>query len=70
MPDRYLVRCTTSAGRAMVGIYAARLTTIGMVATWKEERAASYDSKTEAASAARRLAGKFSGPSWEVCNAA
>lgn len=66
----YLVRCTAAAGRAMAGIYAARLTATGMVATWKQERAARYDSETDAATAARRLAGKFSGTSWEVCHVA
>lgn len=70
MPDRYLVRCTAAAGRAMSGIYAASLTTTGMVATWKQDRAARYDSETAAANAARRLARKFSGTSWEVCNVA
>ncbi|UCV16734.1 hypothetical protein [Quatrionicoccus australiensis] len=54
----------------MAGIYAARLTATGMVATWKQERAARYDSETDAATAARRLAGKFSGTSWEVCHVA
>lgn len=39
MSERYLVRCTAAAGRAMAGIYAAR-----------------------------RLAGKFTGTSWEVCH--
>lgn len=70
MSERYLVRCTAAAGRAMAGIYAARLTATGMVATWKQERAARYDSETDASSAARRLAGKFSGTAWEVCHVA
>lgn len=68
MPDRFLVRCTTATGRAMSGIYAARLTATGIVATWKQERAARYDSETDASSAARRLARKFSGTSWEICH--
>lgn len=70
MSERYLVRCTAAAGRTMAGIYAARLTATGIVATWKQERAARYDSETDAASAARRLAGKSSGTTWEVCHVA
>lgn len=71
MADRYLVRCSASQpAQPMSGIYAARLTTTGMVATWKQERAARYDSEKDAATAARRLAGKFSGTSWEVCHVA
>jgi hypothetical protein len=68
MCERYLVRCTASTGRAMAGIYAARLTTTGMVATWKQERAARHDSEADAARTARRLAGKFTGTTWEVCH--
>lgn len=67
MSDGYLVRCTAAAGRAMAGIYAARLTTTGMVATWKQERAARYNTKTAADGVASRLAHKFSGTVWEVC---
>lgn len=70
MTERYLVRCTAAAGRAMSGIYAAGLTATGMVATWKHERAARYDSKTAAGDVARRLARKFSGTSWEICDVA
>lgn len=70
MTERYLVRCTADGGRAMSGIYAARLTATGMVATWQQERAARYDSKKDAASAARRLVCKFSGTTWEVCHVA
>ena len=55
MSERYLVRCSAAAGRAMAGIYAAGLTTTGMVATWKQERAARYDSEMAAASIARKL---------------
>lgn len=68
MSNRYLVRCTAAAGRAMAGIYAARLTATGMVATWKQERAARYDSKTAADDVAYRLTRKFSGTAWEVCH--
>lgn len=68
MTERYMVRCTAAAGRAMAGIYAARLTTTGMVATWKQERAARYDSKTAADGVAARLARKFTGTAWEVCH--
>jgi len=70
MSECYLVRCTAAAGRAMSGIYAASLTATGMVATWKQERAARYDSETAAASTARRLARKFSGTTWEICHVA
>lgn len=70
MSERYLVRCTAAADRAMAGIYAARLTATGMVATWKQERAARYESEMDATSAAHRLAGKFSGTTWEVCHVA
>lgn len=68
MSERYLVRCTAAAGRAMAGVYAARLTTTGMVATWKRERAARYKSKADAVSTAHRLAGKFTGTTWEICH--
>lgn len=70
MSDGYLVRCTAAEGRAMAGIYAARLTATGMIATWKQERAVRYDNKTAAIDDARRLARKFSGTSWEVCHVA
>lgn len=70
MSERYLVRCSAAAGRAMAGIYAAGLTTTGMVATWKQERAARYDSEMAAASIARKLARKFAGTAWEICHVA
>ncbi|MBP5997440.1 MAG: hypothetical protein KA535_05785 [Azonexus sp.] len=70
MSECYLVRCTAAGGRAMAGIYAARLTTTGMVATWKQERAARYSSDMDAANMAHRLARKFSGTTWEICNVA
>lgn len=69
MSEHYLVRCTAT-GRAMSGIYAARLTATGMVATWKRERAAHYDSESDAASVASRLSRKFSGTTWEICSVA
>ena len=69
MTDRYLVRCTAAAGWAMAGIYAAGLTTTGMVATWKQERAARYDSQAAAAGIASRLGKKFSGTTWETFHA-
>jgi hypothetical protein len=53
----------------MAGIYAVSLTHTGMVATWKEERAAHYASEIDAAHVARRLAGKYTGTVWEVCHA-
>ena len=68
MTDRYLVRCTAAAGRAMAGIYAARLTATGMVATWQQERAARYESEADAAHVAIRLGKKFTGTAWEICN--
>jgi len=69
MSESYLVRCTTShPAQPMSGIYAARLTATGMVATWKQERAARYDSKTAADGVASRLARKFTGTAWEVCH--
>lgn len=65
MTERYLVRCTSSdPAQPMSGIYAARLTITGMVATWKRERAARYESQTAAASIVSRLAKKFSGTQW------
>jgi hypothetical protein len=70
MCERYLVRCTAATGRAMAGIYAASLTATGIVATWKQERAARYDSKAAAEGIAARLARRFSGTAWEVCHAA
>lgn len=66
MSDTYLVRCAVAAGCAMAGIYAASLTTTGMVATWKQERAARYDSQATAAGVASRLGQKFSGTTWEI----
>jgi hypothetical protein len=66
MTDHYLVRCSAAVGRAMAGVYAARLTATGMVATWTRERAARYDSEVDAATVARRRARKFSGTTWEV----
>lgn len=70
MTEHYLVRCTAAAGRAMAGIYAAGLTATGMVATWQQDRAARYESKTDAAGVASRLGKKFSGTAWEVCHVA
>lgn len=70
MPERYLVRCAVSdPAQPMSGIYAARLTATGMVATWKQERAARYDSQTAAAGIASSLSKKFSGTSWEIFHA-
>lgn len=66
MTDSYLVRCKEAPGRAMAGIYAAKLTTTGMVATWKPERAALYDTQDSAAAVATRLTHKFSGTTWEA----
>lgn len=66
MSKGYLVHCTAALGRTMAGIYAAGLTATGMVATWKRERAARYDSEAAAATVARRLERKFSGTTWEV----
>lgn len=66
MNEHFIVRCTAAVGWAMAGIFAARLTTTGMVATWKRERAARYDSASNAEAVARRLERKFSGTTWEV----
>ncbi|MEY4592276.1 MAG: hypothetical protein RIR18_1171 [Pseudomonadota bacterium] len=67
MSERYLVRCAASdPAQPISGIYAARLTTTGMVATWKQERAARYESALDAADVARRLARKFMGTIWTV----
>jgi hypothetical protein len=65
MTERYLVRCTSSdPAQPMSGIYAARLTITGMVATWKRERAAQYDRLAEASLVVARLANKFRGTQW------
>ena len=69
MSESYHVHCTTALGRTMAGIYAAGLTATGMVATWKRERAARYESEAEAATIARRLERKFSGTTWGVSHA-
>ncbi|HRI90475.1 MAG TPA: hypothetical protein PLS93_02340 [Accumulibacter sp.] len=69
MGEHYLVRCTASSGRTMAGIYAAGLTATGIIATWKQERAARYESKTAADGVASRLARRFSGTAWEVSHA-
>lgn len=66
MTDRYLVRCTAAAGRAMAWIYAARLTATGIVAIWKRERATEYDEEVAATIVARRLERKLSGTTWGV----
>lgn len=66
MSESYLVHCTAALGRTMAGIYAAGLTATGMVATWKRERAAQYDSEADATTVARRLERKFSGTTWGV----
>lgn len=67
MSERYIVRCTAShPAQPMSGIYAARLTTTGMVATWKQERAAIHDSEAGAARTARELTRKFTGTVWGV----
>ncbi len=68
MTDRYLVRCTAATGRAMAGIYAASVTATQFVATWKEERAARYDSKALADRVASSLRKRFTGTAWEVCH--
>lgn len=68
MTDRYLVRCTAAAGWAMAGIYAASVTATKFVATWKEERAARYDSKYLADRVATSLPRRFPGTVWEVCH--
>lgn len=65
MPERYLVRCTSSdPAQPMSGIYAARLTNTGMVATWQRERAARYENQSDAAFVVSRLANKFHGTKW------
>lgn len=70
MTDRYLVRCNAATGRAMAGIYSAGLTSNGMIATWKQERATRFSSQTAAAGVATRLNCRFSGTTWEVCHVA
>jgi hypothetical protein len=50
----------------MTGIYAARLTTTGIVATWKKDRAASYHSKAVADGIAASLARRFTGTVWTL----
>lgn len=70
MPELYIVRCSSAIGWAMAGIYLARLPAIsGMVATWKQERAARFETEAEAARAASRLAHRFSGTAWEAVHA-
>lgn len=66
MSNSYLVHCTAALGRTMAGVYAAGLTASGMVATWKRERAARYESEADATAVARRLERKFSGTTWRV----
>ena len=69
MNSRFLVRCTAASARsAMTGIYSAGLTSNGMIATWKQERATRYETEAAAACAAARLGKKFSG-TWEVFHA-
>lgn len=66
MAECYLVRCTAAVGRALRGVYASRLTSTGMVATWKQERAARYESLDAATGVACRLSNKFTGTVWEA----
>ncbi len=68
MSESFLVRCSAAPGRAMAGVYAARVTATGIVATWKQERAARYESEGAAVRAAHRLTGKFAGTTWEICH--
>ena len=71
MTDNYLVRCSSAIGWAMAGIYLAKLPAIsGMIATWKPERAARFETEAAAANAASRLARRFSGTAWEVSHVA
>lgn len=69
MTEGYMVRCTAAAGRAMSGIYSAGLTANGMIATWKQERATRFDSKTIADGISARLTRKFSDTTWETFHA-
>lgn len=68
MSDAYLVRCSADTYGRLVGRYAARVTATGMIAAFREERAARYDSRAAAAGVATRLGRKFSGTTWEVCH--
>jgi hypothetical protein len=66
MSENYTIRCSSSVGRTMAGIFFGSLTTNGIVATWKQERARRFDSRHAAIEAASRLGRNFSGTTWEV----
>jgi hypothetical protein len=67
MTDRYLVRCANSQpAQPMTGIYLGRITDTGMVATWRQERAARYENEFAASDVARRMGRKFTGTTWTV----
>lgn len=67
MTDRYLVRCANShPAQPMTGVYLGKITNTGMVATWKQERAARYETALTASDAARRMGRKFTGTTWTV----
>lgn len=67
MTDRYLVRCADShPAQPMTGVYLGRITTNGIVAAWKQERAARYETALAASDVARRMGRKFTGTTWAV----
>lgn len=66
MSESYLVRCTADTFGRLVGRYAARVTATGMIAAYKVDRAARYDSRAAAASVASGLGRKFAGTTWEA----
>ena len=71
MSEQYLVRCAADSLGGYIGRFAARTTAFHRAvisSTISEERAARYRSEKVAASAARRLARKFSGTAWEPCH--
>lgn len=67
MTELYLVRCANShPAQPMTGVYLGKMTITGMVATWKQERAARYDTALVASDVARCMGRKFTGTTWTV----
>lgn len=64
MSEAYLVRCTAAKGGNMAGIYFANMTSNGMIATWKSERARRFENSSSASYMASRLRKNFAGTVW------
>ena len=70
MNKQYVVRCSSAAGHSMAGLYLGSVTSNGIVATLKQDRARHFDSTFAARDAIRRLDRSFSGTTWDICHVA